>query len=117
MMERFVRALALPMALISLTYAGVARADSIDGEWCSAAGKHVSIKGNDIVTPRGKSTRGTYGRHAFTYAVPAGDPGAGWTVVMTLVNERTVHLTSAAPGTGLAPGSTVETWLRCDVTS
>ncbi len=116
MRKSFVRRLALMTALAASTFPGAARADSIDGEWCSAAGKHLSIKGNDIVTPGGHLVHGTYDRHAFTYAVPAGEPGAGWTVFMRLVNERTVHVTSA-PGTTPAAGSAVETWLRCDVTS
>lgn len=112
----FVRRLALVTVLAAATLPSAAHADSIDGEWCSAAGKHLSIKGDDIVTPGGNHTHGTYNRHAFTYAVPAGEPGAGWTVFMRLVNERTVHLTSA-PGTAPVPGGAIETWLRCDVTS
>lgn len=115
MRTRIVRALLL-LAVALLAFAGTAMADSIDGEWCASGGKHLSIKGAEIVTPAGNSTRGTYSRHAFTYAVPAGEPGSGWTVFMTLVNEQTVHLTTA-PGSAPTPGGAVETWLRCEVTS
>ena len=66
---------------------------AIDGDWCHAPdGRRFSIRGPDIVTPGGKQMQGDYSRHAFSYAVPAPEPGAGKTVFMTLLDENTVHL-------------------------
>ena len=61
---------AAAMTLFVLS-AAPARADAIDGDWCRPDGKHMSIRGPEIVTPMGTHTRGNYDRHAFSYAVPA----------------------------------------------
>lgn len=98
-------------AMIALS-APVAWADAIDGNWCSADGKRMSIDGPAIVTPAGTATHGNYSRHYFTYQVPASDPGAGQTVYMALMNENTVHITTAADAQS-AQQSPVETWHRC----
>ncbi len=106
--------LALGVALGALTAlsAQVARADAIDGNWCSADGKRMLIEGPAITTPAGTQTQGNYSRHYFTYQVPASDPGAGKTIYMALLNENTVHLTMAADAQS-AQQSPVEVWHRC----
>ena len=91
---------------------GLARADAIDGNWCSSEGKRMSIEGPAIVTPGGTATQGNYSRHYFTYQVPASDPGAGQTVYMALLNENTVRLTMA-PDVQTAQQTPVEVWHRC----
>ena len=82
-----------------------ARADAIDGNWCFTDGKSFSIRGPEIVTPKGARVEGTYGRHSFVYQVPASEPGGGATVSMVLLDEDTVELTR---------GSGTETWRRCE---
>jgi hypothetical protein len=69
----------------------LARADVIDGDWCNADGKQMTIRGPEIVTPGGKQTRGDYTRHSFSYVIPAGEPGAGETVSIILRNELLAH--------------------------
>src|SRR5260370_39336720 len=69
----------------------LARADVIDGDWCNAEGKQMTIRGPEIVTPGGKQTRGDYTRHSFSYVIPAGEPGAGETVSIILRNELLAH--------------------------
>ncbi len=98
-------------ATIALS-AQVARADAIDGNWCSAEGKRMEIEGPAITTPAGTQWHGNYSRHYFTYQVPASDPGAGQTVYMALQNENTVHITVAADAQA-ALKSPVEVWHRC----
>jgi hypothetical protein len=97
---------------IAALSAGVARADAIDGNWCSADGKRMEIEGPAITTPAGTPWHGNYSRHYFTYEVPASDPGAGQKVYMALLNENTVHLTTAADAQA-AQRSAVEVWHRC----
>jgi hypothetical protein len=97
------------VALVAL--AAPAMADVIDGDWCYSDGRHLSIKGPQIVTPAGHPMQGNYSRHAFDYVVPKPEPGAGQTVWMTLINENTVHLRMAAGNP--APDAPVQTWLRC----
>jgi hypothetical protein len=95
---------ALGLALL----AGPALADAIDGNWCHSDGRRFSIRGPEIVTPGGARTQGDYGRHSFSYAVPAAEPGAGKTVFMTLLDENTVHLRL-----GEAFAANPEIWIRC----
>jgi len=102
-------AAALGFALI----AAPAFADAIDGDWCHAPdGRRFSIRGPDIVTPGGARLKGDYSRHAFSYAVPAPEPGTGKTVFMTLLDENTVHLRL-----GEAIAANPETWIRCSPTT
>jgi hypothetical protein len=63
-----------------------ARADAIDGNWCNGV-KRLEISGPKILTPGGNSIDGVYGRHDFTYTVPAGEPGAGASVDMDLIGD------------------------------
>lgn len=108
------RLLLLAVFILSLP-PGPARADAIDGHWCHADGRKFSIDGARIVTPAGTQTTGEYDRHAFTYNVPAGDPGAGSTVSMDLIDENTVHLWIGVRTSGSGP---MQIWRRCsDVTS
>jgi hypothetical protein len=63
-------------AVLLLAAPTSAYADAIDGDWCSADGQHMTIKGDDITTPDGNQIKGNYTRHAFDYVVPAGEAGA-----------------------------------------
>lgn len=69
-----------------------ARADSIDGAWCHEKGKRMVITGPSIVTPGGTKAEGDYGRHDFSYTVPAGEPGAGTRIQMVLMGEYRVRV-------------------------
>lgn len=115
MATRFSRPVACLALLIVLAAAGPARADAIDGHWCHSDGRKFSIDGPRIVTPSGTRTTGDYDRHAFSYTVPAGEPGRGTTISMILVDENTVRLWA---GTRTAESGPGQVWLRCtDVTS
>ncbi len=92
-----------------------ARADAIDGNWCFTDGRHMVIQGPKITTPAGRSIQGDYGRHSFSYTVPAAEPGAGSQVSMILVNPSTIHLTMGGAA-GSADGP-VQVWRRCDLTT
>lgn len=87
-----------------------AHADAIDGDWCSADGKRMTIRGARITTPGGAHTEGHYTRHFFTYVVPAGEPGAGQTVDIVLRGE---YLAQSQQGGVDAP--TID-WRRCQAT-
>ena len=95
--------------LIGSTSAGLA--DAIDGDWCNADGKRMSIRGPEIVTPGGKATHGDYTRHSFAYIVPAGEAGAGDAVQIILRGE---YLAQARTGTGDTPW---QEWRRCPATT
>ncbi len=86
-----------------------ARADAIDGNWCHAEAGRMSIRGPDIVTPGGTRMQGNYGRHSFSYDVPAAEPGAGATLFMLLIDDETVHLTIGENTANSAP----QIWHRC----
>jgi hypothetical protein len=97
-------AVGIALLCLSVTHA---RADAIDDDWCNAAGKQMTIRGPEIVTPGGKQTRGDYTRHSFSYVVPAGEAGAGDTVSIILRNELLAH---ARQGAADAPW---QEWRRC----
>ena len=84
-----------------------AQADVIDGDWCNAEGKQMTIRGPEIVTPGGKQTRGDYTRHSFSYVIPEGEQGAGETVSIILRNELLAH---ARQGQAETPW---QEWRRC----
>ncbi len=91
-------------ALIALSVP--AHADAIDGDWCRADGKRMSIHGPAIVTPGGGKTQGDYSRHAFAYVIPPGEAGAGNNVAITLLGEYLAHAREGAAGA-------VQEWRRC----
>jgi len=103
---RLPRMAAAAVTAMLLALVSPALADAIDGDWCRADGKRMSIRGPAIVTPGGKETRGDYNRHFFSYIVPAGEPGAGNKVSITLLSEYLAH---AREGDD-AP---VQEWRRC----
>lgn len=107
MRGRLIGAPSIAAGLIMLISIGTASADAIDGDWCRADGKRMSIRGPDIITPGGGHTRGEYSRHAFSYVVPANEIGAGDQVTITLLSEYLAH---ARQGNENAP---VQVWNRC----
>lgn len=106
-------AAAFALMVASLLAPATARADAIDGDWCANDGaRMMSIRGPAVVTPGGHRLTGEYERHFFRYQVPAGEPKAGGTVSMVLLNEDTVRLTDAADRwTAMEAGG--EIWHRC----
>jgi hypothetical protein len=104
--------LGLAAAVAILVSAVPARADAIDGNWCTAEGKRLAIEGPKIVTPAGTQTIGNYSRHAFTYEVPPTDPGAGQTMFMVLLNENTMNSAMAADAQA-ARQMPAQVWHRC----
>jgi hypothetical protein len=78
--------------------ASPARADAIDGNWCSTTEvAHFTIAGPRNVTPAGTQSTGDYFLHAFSCIVPANDPGEA--IVMRLLNVEE------------------QLWRRCEVIS
>jgi hypothetical protein len=106
-----VRALTLLLAALALLPAQIARADAIDGDWCSADGQRMSIRGDNIVIPSGKQIAGNYSRHAFDYVIPPGDAGAGDTVNIILRSEYLAFSRQGAKGD--ASGDHPTEWRRC----
>ncbi len=102
----------LALVLLQPLWARHARADAIDGHWCHADGRLLSIAGPRIVTPLGSEVSGDYRRHFFTYHVPAAEPAAGTVVFMTQLNEQTIHVRRGADLT-TSEAAAPETWRRC----
>jgi hypothetical protein len=90
-----------------LLQTGAARADAIDGDWCSTEGMRMSIRGEKITTPGGKQIQGNYSRHAFDYVVPAGENGSG-DVVNILLRGEYLALSRQGPADG-----PWREWRRC----
>jgi len=93
-----------------LLQTGVSHADAIDGDWCSANGKRMSILGEKITTPGGNRINGNYSRHAFDYVVLAGESGSGEIVNIILRGE---YLAISRQGPADSPATE---WRRCKET-
>ena len=103
------RKVLLAGVLAGLAFASApARADSVDGDWCSADGKHIAIKGPDITLPDGTQLQGSFMRHSFAYVIPENQAAAGAQMILRLVNEDTIQALAYRGGT--AP----VTWKRCE---
>jgi hypothetical protein len=72
---------------------------ALDGDWCHADGKRLSIKGADIVLPGGKPLRADYARTYASWVVPQGEQNAGMTVTMMLVGSDRAHTREGAADT------------------
>ena len=94
-------------AALLLAAPAAALADAIDGDWCSADGQHMTIRGDDITTPGGKAMKGNYTRHAFDYVAPEGEAGAGQSVTILLRGE---YLALSRQGPADSPA---KEWRRC----
>lgn len=109
-MAELSRVAAISLAFV-LVQAGAARADAIDGDWCSVDGQQrMSIQGAMITTPGGNKLQGNYTRHAFDYVVPAGEQGPGQPVNILLRGE---YLAVSRQGASDAP---LKEWRRCKET-
>jgi hypothetical protein len=89
-----------------------AMADVIDGNWCNPDGRHFSIRGPDIVTPAGTSTKGNWSRHSFAYQVPPAEADGGQMVYMLLQDENTVVLAVGAQPM-ISDSARIQIWHRC----
>jgi hypothetical protein len=107
MSNRVLRVLTGSACLTLAALATPARADAIDGDWCRADGKRMSIHGPDIVTPGGKQWHGNYTRHFFSYVIPEGEPGAGSMVSITLLSEYLAHAREGSTD------AAIQEWRRC----
>ena len=85
-------------------------ADAIDGNWCSADGRRLSIQGSELRTPGGKRMKGEYDRHAYAYVIPTGETEAGAKAFMVLIDDDTMLLKLGAQPMSTGEG---ETWKRC----
>ncbi len=101
----FRRALVIAVFLAASLASQGARADAIDGQWCSKDAKRLSIDGPEIITPGGKRMQGIYERHAFSYVVPPGEPQAGKQVNMGLIDDDTAEVQTG--------GGASVIWNRC----
>lgn len=83
-----------------------ARADAIDGHWCTEGGLRLTIQGPRLLSPGGRSLQGDYDRHGFAYDAPAGEPGAGGRVSLRLQNDTLMRAQASA-------GTIEPVWRRC----
>lgn len=109
-MRRFASFVSLALVASASLFAtmfipGPARADAIDGNWCHADGRRLTIKGPQLTTPGGAEIEGDYDRHGFAYVVPAREPDTGATISMVLLSETEMRMK--------APSNPDQLWRRC----
>ncbi len=108
------RAAAIFSLLAGLAAApSLALADAIDGEWCSAKGESLMIRGPSIRLPSGAEIQGLYRRHEFAYQPPAGEAHAGETAYLEMLGEEDMLFRWIKDGQASEP----EAWKRCNPTS
>jgi hypothetical protein len=92
-------ALFIRMAPLSVAAAHAQNLPALDGNWCHADGKRLSVKGADIVTPGGKPLRADYARTFASWVIPDGEHNAGMTVTMMLIGSDRAHTREGAADT------------------
>lgn len=102
---RHLGTLMLATAAVLLSPA-TARADAIDGHWCTEGGLRLTIQGPRLVSPGGRTLQGDYDRHGFAYDAPAGEPGGGGRVSLRLQSETMLRAQASA-------GTIEPIWRRC----
>ena len=93
------------VAALMIATTGSARADAIDGTWCSESGQRLAIDGPSVTTTRGLKLSGDYTRHSFRFTLPQNEQDAGTPVDMVLQGEAQVRVTIGT--------SAAQTWRRC----
>ncbi len=88
-----------------------ALADKIDGNWCSAKGRSISVDGSSVVTPGGTAIIANYDRHHVDFVIPDGEPGAGDRFSADQLNHEE-NSVSILPHSG-DDRSTPEIWTMC----
>ena len=104
-MRRLVSLMAVPLSAPVLFVAGLARADTIDGTWCHADGRRLSINGPQLTMPGGKQIEGDNDRHGFAYVVPAFETDAGATISLVLNGGAQMRV--------ISPTQPDQLWRRC----
>jgi hypothetical protein len=97
-MSRNAIAAALFISVSTLTQAQ-SLLPALDGDWCHADGKRLTVKGADIVMAGGKPLRADYARTFASWVIPEGEPNAGMTVTMMLVGTDRAHTRQGAADT------------------
>lgn len=92
-------------AALMIATTGSARADAIDGAWCSENGQRLAIDGPSVTTTRGLKLSGDYTRHSFSFILPQNEQDAGSPVEMVLQGETRVRVTIGK--------SAAQIWHRC----
>ena len=103
--------LAVAAAALLVATTGPSLADKIDGDWCSPAGKTISVDGPRVVTPGGNTVVANYNRHHVDFKIPEGEAGAGGHFSADQLNHEQISVTilaSDAVETGQS-----EIWTPC----
>lgn len=102
------RALFLFPALLLL--AVPARADAVDGNWCSRDGRSILIDGPSVTIPSGAHVTGEYSKHVFRYVGPANGPESGHDIRMYLNGDDILRIRRLIDGIEQPE----EVWRRCE---
>jgi hypothetical protein len=92
-------ALFIRMTTLSVSAAFAQNLPALDGNWCHADGKRLTVKGSDIVTPAGKPLRAEYARTFASWVIPDGEANAGTTITMMLIGTDRAHTREGAADT------------------
>jgi len=101
------RAVLTVLTVALLLPAGAARADSLDGRWCTFDGRRMSIEGPEVTVPGRGSMIGEYVRGALVYGMPGPEPGSMSRVFLTELDQERLEV--ATSGTAAKR----EIWHRC----
>lgn len=101
MSRKSIFAVALIIRAVALSVSGAfaQTLPALDGNWCHADGKRLTVKGPDVVTPAGKPLRAEYARTFASWVVPDGEPNAGTTITMMLIGPDRAHTREGAADT------------------
>lgn len=111
MLVRYASQLALAYAiLVVLTHS--AKADAVDGHWCSPNDHQLFIDGSVVIINDLSETNGDYGRHHYVFEMPEDEFMGGSQVDLVLISPNIAHVRYISK-TGDELNKMPEVWTRC----
>ena len=106
------RIVILAVCTVSALNVEIARADSINGTWCSPGGKRIVISYENVTLDDGNEVYGDYDRHHYVFKMPPDGEWAHKTADIVLGGEDVIYIRYISEsGVELLPEP--EKWTRC----
>ena len=100
----------LSVALLLAFPVAPARADQIDGKWCSMEGELIEVAFTDVTTLGGNAVKANYDRHHIDFVIPKGEKHEGMVFSADQLNHEQIRVTVIGDN---GTGSPSEIWEKC----
>ncbi|MCF6200060.1 MAG: hypothetical protein L3J67_11835 [Hyphomicrobiaceae bacterium] len=101
--------------LFSVFASSFVLADQINGNWCAADGRTISIDGPHVTTPAGNTVLAIHGRHHIDYLIPENETDAGHRFTADQLDDERISVQIIDSKTGQR--SPAQIWVPCKPTA